>query len=880
MRLRIREHWYLLVLLLNVEVCQPRLLASDDTQVRQRTTIEAGLSSLPLSFEENRGQAPADARFVARARGASLILGANAVRLRAARSTVRMDWLRANPDPRITGEERLAARSNYLYGRERQRWVTDVSTFKRVRYANVYPQTDLVFHSDGQRALEYDWIIRPGGRPSVIRMRFSGVQRQRIDRNGKLVLRTRTSEITQAKPSIYQVVGGQRQSVDGRYLLHDNNEVTFEIGRYDHAIDLVIDPVLAYAALVGGTASSGTPPITLDQGNAIAVDSSGNAYVTGTTSSTDFPLANAIQTTTSGVFVLKLDPTGSTLIYSTFIGGLGRVGGAESGNGNTSGIAVDAAGNAVIVGTTSGSLPTANAFQSAYGGGDSSSTTLLADAFVTKLNPAGNDLVFSTYLGGSRGDGASSVAMDSGGNIYVSGTTNSKDFPVTQGVFQPTLPTPNGPCANRVCTDAFVSKFSPQGELLYSTYLGGSQSNTWAAGIAVDGAGNAYVSGKTSAADFPITSGAYQTSCSGCGTFFRVFVSKLNPSASTLAYSTFLGGSATADDIGTAIAVDASGSAYVTGLAQSKDFPGTTGSYQQVNVPNSAFVTKLNPQGNALAYSTFLEAGFGYGIAVDSQGNATVVGGAGLGFPLQNAIQLQNGGCSVANCAPEYQVDAFITRLNSQGSALIYSTFFGGDRNDSAYGVALDSSGNAYVTGQWGSGWAEYTAGIGLVQKRALGGAFVVKISPSGSAPQIQARSVVNGASFLSPAPMEALATVFGTGLSQVTGIVQASTIPLPTQLAGVSVTVGGAAAPIIAVANVNGQEQINFQVPVFTYGPDAKSTGLSVNNNGAVSASVVVPDSQAPGIFTTNGISGAIVGSSRVDLQACKLEYSIVSPK
>jgi len=333
---------------------------------------------------------------------------------------------------------------------------------------------------------------------------------------------------------------------------------------------------------------------------------------------------------------------------------------------------------------------------------------------------------------------------------------------------------------------------------------------------------------------------------------YLLTVPKLNGTASSLIYSTYLGGSGPADDFATAIAADAAGSAYVTGLADTQDFPGTAGSFQPA--AGGAFVTKFNPQGTGLVYSTFLTSGFGFAIAVDAQGNATVAGGAGLGFPLQSPIQAQNGG------VPPLESDAFITRLNSQGSALLFSTYFGGNQNDTAYGVALDPAGNTYVTGQWGSGWAEFTPGTGLVEQLGYGGVFVLKISPSGTGPQVVPAGVVNAASFVLPPPIGSLATVFGTDLSKINGIVQAAGTPLPTQLAGVSVTVGGVAAPILAVANVNGQEQINFQVPQFNYGRDVRSTGISVNNNGAVSASVVLTDWDAPGIFTTDGVHGAIL--------------------
>jgi len=429
-----------------------------------------------------------------------------------------MRWLDPTPRARMTGTQQLPGRRNYLFGADPQKWITGVPTFSGVQYHDLYPRTDLVFHG-GQRDMEYDWIVRPGGNPGAIRMRFGGIRGQRLDENGDLVLETAAGEIRQHKPVVFQDIKGYRKQIGGRYLIGENRVVRFEVGRYDPRIDLVIDPVIVYAALLGGTA-------TADLGTAIAVDSAGNTYVAGTASAADFPQVNPVQTEIGNTFVFKLDPSGSTLIYSTYIGGLGAGGGPNTGTGNTTGLAVDSSGSAIIVGGTFGDLPIANAFQPQYGGRDTSGANTQGDAFVTKLNPAGDGLVFSTYLGGSRGDGAASVALDASGNIYVTGTTNSKDFPVTTGVLQGALPTPSGPCANAVCTNAFVSKLSPQGALIYSTYLGGSQGGTWGAGIAVDASGNAYVTGKTEDASFPVTPNAFQGSCAGCNSYFRAFVSK------------------------------------------------------------------------------------------------------------------------------------------------------------------------------------------------------------------------------------------------------------------------------------------------------------------------------------------------------------------
>ncbi|MCP4557291.1 MAG: hypothetical protein GY836_17945, partial [Herbaspirillum sp.] len=421
---------------------------------------------------------------------------------------------------------------------------------------------------------------------------------------------------------------------------------------------------LSYSTYLGGDET--------DRGYGIAVDGSGNAYVTGYTGSTDFPTGQAFQGNVGSVdaFVSKLAPSGGTLVYSTYLGG----GGIDRGYG----IAVDGSGNAYVTGYTgSTDFPTAQAFQGTYAGGS-------WDAFVSKVAPSGGTLVYSTYLGGGSGDSASGIALDTSGAAYVTGYTWSTNFPTGQA-FQGAL----GGGGNY---DAFVSKLAPGGTALtYSTYLGGAGYET-GNGIAVDGSGNAYVTGYTTSTDFP-TAQAFQGTRPGD---YDAFVSKLAPSGATLTYSTYLGGGSI--DYGRGIAVDNSGNAYVTGETFSTDFP-TAQAFQGTNVGASwdAFVSKLAPSGAALAYSTYLGGGagdFGFGIAVDNPGNAYVTGQTGSAdFPTGQALQGTNAGSS----------DAFVSKLAPTGATLTYSTYLGGFFNDFGYGIAVDTSGNAYVTGFTGS---------------------------------------------------------------------------------------------------------------------------------------------------------------------------------
>jgi Beta-propeller repeat len=463
----------------------------------------------------------------------------------------------------------------------------------------------------------------------------------------------------------------------------------------------VIDPLLYYSTYLGGSAA--------DFGYGIAVDGSQNAYITGLANSVDFPTtAGAYQSTWPGqfpgsqaIFITKLNPTGSGLVYSTYLGGRGDAQGHA--------IAVDGAGNAYVTGETdsyNSTFPTTvGAAQTTIGGNN--------DAFVTKLSASGSSLVYSTFLGGESAEDGLGIALDGLGSAYVTGETDSDFFPTTVGAFQSIDPGP----ARR---NGFVAKLNPAGSsFTYSTYLGGSVED-YGLGVAVDSLGNAFVGGYTGSPDFPTTAGALRTVYAGGN--FDAFVAKLNPSGSGLLYSTLVGG--TDIDQGTAIAIDGQGNAYLTGLTGSVDFPTTAGAFQTTfGGLGDAFVTKLNPAGTATVYSTFLggsSGDTGYGIAVDASANAYVVGGANSpNFPVLNQLQSFGGGG-----------DAFVTALSPTGGGLIYSTLFGGSAYEEARGVALDAFPNpsAYFAGWTGSSNIPTTSGA--FQTMAVGpdSAFVGRI--------------------------------------------------------------------------------------------------------------------------------------------------------
>jgi Beta-propeller repeat len=705
--------------------------------------LQRGFGRLPLSFVVNQGQTEAQVKFLSRGSGHTLFLTSDEAVLTLAkarirkpevgmrnvrsmvslpesntdklfanpRSTIvqkpivlRMKLIGAKPQPELVGLEELPGKVNYFVGNDSKKWQTNISAYAKVKYKDVYPGIDLVYYGN-QGQLEYDFIVGPGVDPKTITVDIQGADKLEVDARGDLVLHTKGDEIRQGKPLIYQEVDGDKRIISGHYVLKGKHQVGFEVAMYDATKPLVIDPVLSYATYLGGSGN--------DAGLSIAVDSSGNAYVTGFTLSPNFPTTSGAFDVTCGTdgscrivdgefvflaedaFVTKLNSTGSALVYSTYLGG------SEDDTGL--GVAVDSTGNAYVTGwTQSTDFPTTKgAFQEVKSSGSGFSGP---DAFVVKLNPVGNGLVYSTYVGGSGQDLGTGIGLDSSGNAYVAGTTLSIDFPTTTGAFQTTY-SGGAEASEGAFNEAFVTKLNPAGSsLVYSTYLGGTDRDQ-AFAIALDSSGNAYVTGETFSTDFPITSGAFQTILPG---FFNAFVTKLNSTGSALIYSTYLGGSSSGfgagRDEGLGIAVDPSGNAYVTGQTNAIDFPTTIGAFQPTPV-GSAFVTKLNRTASALIYSTYLggtRGESGRSVAVDSAGNAYITGGTvSIDFPTTpDAIDTTcgtDGSCNFDN--GNFFADAFVTKLNSTGSALIYSTYLGGSRDEDGEGIGLDSSGNAYVTG-------------------------------------------------------------------------------------------------------------------------------------------------------------------------------------
>jgi hypothetical protein len=677
--------------------------ASTANHLEAQARILGGYGKLPLSFEANQGQADGRVKFLSRTRDYSLFLTRDeavlalreskpdtnktkigpapnklqsAVDAAQAGGVLRMKLRHANPAVKVTGSEELPGTSNYFIGNDPAKWRTNLPTFAKVKYEGIYSGIDLVYYGN-QRQLEYDFIVAPGADPHRIAFEVRGAKRIRQDDRGNLVFKMGNAEIRWPKPVVYQEKDGARQLIAARYVVTNTNGVRFELAKYDAGKPLYIDPLI-YSTYLGGSGYDATA--------GIAIDSAGNVYVAGVTSSTDFPLtAGAFQTTNGGggdAFVTKINPAGSALVYSTYLGG--------SGEEQEAALAVDSAGNAYITGATySNNFPTTpGALQTTCAGGSCVYPT--PDGFVTKINPTGSALVYSTYLGGSWIDEGNNIAVDGAGNAYVVGATWSSDFPTTAGAFQTV-------CSNGIdCSDngdAFVAKINPAGSaLVYSTYLGGT-GNDLGAAIAVDNSGDAFLTGDTNSTDFPTKNPLQPANGSSATNGYNSFVTEFNPTGSALVYSTYLGGSS-GNDVALDIAVDSAGNAYLTGQAESTNFP-TLDPWQAAygGGRSDAFVTKINSTGSAFIYSTYL-GGRGvdvaYSIAVDSAGNAYVAGSTtSHNFPTANPLQATNAGGS----------DAFVTKINSTGSGLVYSTYLGGSGNDSGNNIAVDGAGNVYLAG-------------------------------------------------------------------------------------------------------------------------------------------------------------------------------------
>ncbi len=580
----------------------------------------------------------------------------------------------ANPNLDVVAEGLTEYKCNYFLGNDSSKWHTDVPNYSAVTLKDIYPGIDLRYSGDSGGQVAYEFVAAPSADIAQIKVAYEGAGETWPDADGRLILKTRWGDMIAAiKSPTNGILSGKAsllQASEQTIEFEGDHSARFTTGNASRQELDTLAVELIYSTYLGGEYDP-------DQGYRIAIDDSGNAYVTGWTFSLDFPTVNPFQTyqwegiNHSHVYVSKLSSSGSSLIYSTYLSGTDEDWGW--------GIAVDSSGNAYVAGyTASSDFPTFNPYQTDQGG---------YDAFVTKLNSAGNGLIYSTYLGGSNGDYAWEIAIDGGGNAYVTGHTGSPDFP-TVNPYQ----------MYQGGVDVFVTKLSSSGtSLVYSTCLGGVGYDR-TRDIAVDADGNAYVTGITNSTDFP-TLNPYQATYSVPGEvvcyYGDAFVTKLSSSGNSLIYSTYLGGGD--GDYAYGMTVDRNGYAYVTGVTCSHDFPTRNplqGTNESHDCGGNGFVTKLSTSGDALMYSTYLGgngADQANNVAVDSNGIAYVVGFAhSSDFPTLHPYQLD---------PDQGENDAVVIKLSSSGRNLIYGTYLGGGGFDWGFGIAVDGSGNAYVTG-------------------------------------------------------------------------------------------------------------------------------------------------------------------------------------
>ena len=725
----------------------------------------------PLSFEANLGQTRADVRYSALAPGYAVHLADSGVyfvyaeaksrgwlerlkrdllarvlhvpRGRAAQAhTLAIEFAGARPALQWQATEPTAGRSNFLRGNDSSRWQRDLPHYTRVSAQAVYPGVDLTFYGSHGN-LEYDFLVAPGGDPAQIRLRAQGAGTPRLAVSGAVEWGDGENPVHLRPPVAYQDIGGQRHLVAAAYTLR-GSEVTLQLGDYDATQLLVVDPVLDFAALIGANDNTTVP-------FGMSVDASGNVFIAGTTCSSAFPStpgslsvqggASLLSNDCEDVFVSKLSPDGSSLIFSTFLGGARRDFGTR--------MAVDSAGAVFLTGvTTSTDFPvTAGSYQRTAGGGicvtSSRRPVPCTDAFVVKLSADGSQLLYATYVGGSQFDGGSAIAIDAAGAAYVAGVSNSSNFPVIAGAPQTALG--GGTCylGTLPCFDAVVFKLSPNGsQLLYSTYLGGND-NDFGSAIAVNAAGEAFAGGMATSNNFGTTVGAYQTAHSVAASQDDAFVVKLSADGRTKLYSTLLGGARS--DWPLDIKIDASGNVLLAGATTSPDFPTTSGAYQtsyggpsndtcvpELSYPpcGDAFLAKFNAAGSALVFSTLLggsDRDSAISMSVDAAQTIWLTGAArSVNFPTtaDRYFDTQYG-------------SGFLAQFSADGRQLLFSTGLL-PINDYAVGTVVSTPGNGYV---YVTGQADIsnTAAVTVNGFRAGNyGAFVMRFAAAGPVPAVQ----------------------------------------------------------------------------------------------------------------------------------------------
>jgi len=842
--------------LLCAPLCAPLLLSADMDRI----------PVTPLAFEPNVGQADARVKFLARAPEATLWLTERGVRL----GGMGIRFEGGNANPKIESEEPQPGISNYFTGNDRSRWHTRVPHFSKVRYRDAYPGIDVVFYGNpGQ--LEYDFVLRPGADPSRIRLTFDGIERL-SEEGGNLVLKSGSAQMRNLRPAIQQ----DGKPIGGRWVVRGKRSAGFVVDSYDRSRPLVSDPVMTYASLLGGTG-----PVSV---TGIAIDPQGNIVVCGNAASESaFPTQNALYPTFSSnpsgaqiSYVAKFNPAASgkaSLVYSTYFDANGSqvVGSAAYG------VAVDQSGNAYFVGTAYGNLPIQNALPQGSGYNSNGTCVVIIDGnrtsgacehgYVAELSPSGATLLFSSYLEGSEDDQPEAIAVDSAGNIYVAGITQSQDFPVTQNAVQSLI------SGHGTYNNSFVTKIAPAHTIQYSTFFGASGAVD-IFGVAADAHGNIYICGTTLGAGLPVSSGAFQAVYPGNSYNPTVgFVAVLNPSAQPgLVYGSYLGGS-NSNTVLNAVTADAAGNIYAVGFSEATDFPVTPGAIRgPTTVGNAkAVAVKLNPsaQGSAqLVYSTILGGSYSEtasGIALDASGHMTIVGTTmSPDFPATaNAFQPYYGGEFFSNGSfSQVGYLAQIDPTKSGMAGLIYSTFVGGTASSNLTAVALDAVGKtAAVGGATLAGNSPVTSSAFQTNFAGTEGnpdAFVARFDLTRTG--ALSTFVENGAS-LSADAIGALSpglifTLKGTGLGPTAaagGIIDSSTGKVSTSVQGVQVLVHNVPCPLLYISAT----QINAIAP-FALANVTQPVAVQAVYNGVPGNVIYMPvAATAPGIFSFDDGAG-----------------------
>ena len=657
-----RGYWLLMVLWLGV--LSSTGYAQAPEKARQIYSI------VSQSFEPNRGQAAPAIDFISHGLGYTVLLSPNEADLQlmtttvkapspAPTRTVRMRLLQANPHAPAKALGLQTGKSNYFVGSNPRSWQTDIPHYARVEYRDVYPGVDVAYYGNHQQ-LEYDFVLTPQADARKIVFAIEGADRIQIDQAGDLVVTVGSAQMRQMRPVVYQNLPSGKRRIEARYVDRGRHRIGVELSAYDNRRPLVIDPVLIFSTYFGGNGD--------DSGSSIKLDAARNTYFCGKTGSTNFPGipfpgTPVLDGSGTAAYVVKLNSSG-TVIFSTYISG-------TSDKAVCGGVAVDSNKNVYLVGLTAAAdFPTKNPIQPTYHGS--------GDSFVLELNSSANALVYSTYLGGSALDYPHGIEVDGQANAYVTGSTASLDFP-TLNAEQPTY--------GGGGIDAFAAKIASGGSaLVYSTYIGGSGYD-YDNGIAIDRSGNLYAFGDTGSINFPVKN-AFQ-SVSGGET--DGWVSKLDPTGS-LIYATYIGGSG--GDIVRGAKVDKAGNLHLTGSTASLNFPILNAIQSNYGGGLSdAWAASLNSSGSALIYSTYI-GGTGddeaWDIALDRLGNVYIAGlTSSTDFPTVNPIQSSNAG----------GYDAFVTKINATGTALVFSTYLGGGGTDFARQLAVDPLAKAYLTG-------------------------------------------------------------------------------------------------------------------------------------------------------------------------------------